>query len=54
VLAAVVNLNKRPYYIHWGVVQLSAANAIVIVLMIVVFVAALLVPFPRDRGDEER
>ena len=50
-LAALVNLNKRPYYIHWGVLQLSAANAIVIALMIVVFVIAILVPFPRDRGE---
>ena len=50
-LAALVNLNKRPYYIHWGVIQLSAANAIVIALMIVVFVVAILAPFPRDRGE---
>jgi len=48
VIAAVVNLNHRPYYIHWGVIQLSAANAIVIVLMIVVFAAAVAVPFPGD------
>jgi hypothetical protein len=50
-LAALVNLNKRPYYIHWGVIQLSLANAIVIVLMVLVFAAAVLVPFPRDRGE---
>jgi hypothetical protein len=50
VLASVVNLNKHPYYIHWGVVRLSAANLIVIVLMLVAFVAAVLLPFPRGRG----
>lgn len=50
-VAALVNLNKRPYYIHWGVIQLSAANAIVIALMIAVFAAAVLLPFPRDRGN---
>ena len=50
-LAALVNLNKRPYYIHWGVIQLSAANAVVILLMLVVFAAAVLVPFPKDRGE---
>jgi hypothetical protein len=49
VVAALINLNKRPYYIHWGGIQLSAANAIVIVLMLVVFVAAIFIPFPRDR-----
>jgi hypothetical protein len=47
VQAAVVNLNGRPYYIHWGVIRLSAANLIVIVLMLVVFAAAVLLPFPK-------
>ena len=50
-LGAVVDLNKKPYYIHWGVVQISLANAIVIGLMIVVFIAAILVPFPKDRDQ---
>ena len=48
-LAALVNLNKRPYYIHWGVIQLSAANAVVILLMVVAFFAAILLPFPKDK-----
>jgi hypothetical protein len=48
-LAAAVNLNKKPYYIHWGVVQISLANAIVIGLMALVFVAAILLPFPKGR-----
>ncbi len=48
-LAALVDLNKRPYYIHWGVIEISAGNAIVIVLMLAVFVAAILLPFPKDR-----
>jgi hypothetical protein len=50
-LGALVSLGKKPYYIHWGVVQISLANAIVIALMIVVFIAAILVPFPKDRGQ---
>ena len=49
VVGSVVNLNKHPYYFHWGVVRLSAANLVVIVLMVVVFVAAVLVPFPKGR-----
>ncbi len=49
-LAALINLNKRPYYIHWGVIQLSLSNLIVIILMLVVFVAALVVPFPKGRS----
>jgi hypothetical protein len=47
-----VGLNGKGYYIHWGFFQISLANLIVIILMIVVFVLALLLPFPkrRDRG----
>jgi hypothetical protein len=52
VLSAAVNLNKRPYYIHWGVIQISLANVIVIALMLVVFIVAVVVPFPKGRGGE--
>jgi hypothetical protein len=52
VLAAAVNLNKPPYYVHWGVIQLSLANVIVIGLMLVVFVLALIVPFPKGRRGQ--
>ena len=47
-----VGLNGTGYYIHWGFFQISLANLIVIILMIVVFVLALLLPFlkRRDRG----
>jgi hypothetical protein len=44
-----VGLNGTGYYIHWGFFQISLANLIVIVLMIVVFILALLLPFPRGR-----
>lgn len=33
-------------YLDWGVVHVSATNALIIVLMLVVFAAALLLPFP--------
>ncbi|HEU5269963.1 MAG TPA: hypothetical protein VFU36_08560 [Jatrophihabitans sp.] len=33
-------------YVHWGVIQISVANLIVIGVMLVLFIAALLVPFP--------
>jgi hypothetical protein len=36
-------------YLSWGVVSISATNLLVIVLMIGVFVAALLLPFPHGR-----
>jgi hypothetical protein len=52
-LGALVNLNGNGNYIHWGFIQLSYANFIVILLMIAVFVLAILLPFPkRKRGDQ--
>ena len=45
-----VDLNSPGYYIHWGFIQLSLANFIVILLMIVVFVVALFAPFPGGRN----
>lgn len=45
-------------YIHWGVIQISVANLSIIVAMVVLFVLALVVPFPsghgRDRDSERR
>jgi hypothetical protein len=51
--AAPVDLNQPGHYVHWGVVQISVANLVVIGLMVLVFVAALLLPFPKGkrRGD---
>ena len=34
------------YFLHWGVVQISLGNLLVIGAMILIFVAALVVPFP--------
>jgi hypothetical protein len=44
-----VNLNSPGYFIHWGFIQISLANLIVILLMIVVFVVALFAPFPGGK-----
>jgi hypothetical protein len=49
-LGSLINLNGSGHYIHWGFIQLSVANFVVIVLMVVVFVLAILVPFPRQKG----
>jgi uncharacterized iron-regulated membrane protein len=50
-LASLVNLNRPGHYIHWGFIQLSLANLIVILLMVIVFVLAIVLPFPRRKGD---
>ena len=46
-VAAPVNLDHRGHYVHWGVIQISVANLVVIGIMIVIFVAAILLPFPK-------
>ena len=44
---AIFNLNHPAHTVHWHFIDLSVSNVIVIVLMLVVFVAAILAPFPR-------
>lgn len=41
-------LGGQGTFLHWGVVQISLANLVVIGLMLVVFVVSLLVPFHRS------
>jgi hypothetical protein len=50
IVAAPVNLNHPGHYVDWGVLQISVANLVVIGIMVVVFVAAILLPFPKGRG----
>jgi hypothetical protein len=42
-------------YLQWGVIQISVANATIIGVMILLFILALVVPFPThdDQSDEE-
>ena len=40
-------------YIHWGVVQISLANFLIIAAMVVVFVLALIVPFPHRNEPKD-
>jgi hypothetical protein len=49
--ASVIDLNSPARYVHWHFFQMSVANIVVIVLMILVFVAAILLPFP-GRGRQ--
>ncbi|MGZ4437089.1 MAG: hypothetical protein ACXVWU_05060 [Nocardioides sp.] len=39
------------HYFQWGVLSISLANFLIIVVMVVVFVLAILIPFPGHRGD---
>ena len=42
------------HYLHWGVVQISLANLLIILAMIAVFVLALVLPFPGWRAEARR
>lgn len=49
VLGAVVDLHGPAHVVHWHFFQMSVANVVVIVLMLVVFALAILLPFPGGR-----
>jgi len=51
-LAALIDLDGRPHYLHSGWFLISVANLGVIISMIVVFVLAILLPFPHGRPEE--
>ena len=53
-MSEAVGLNGHAYYLHWGVIQISLANLIVIVLMILLFAAGLLVKFPHKDEPADR
>jgi hypothetical protein len=44
---SIVNLDGPGHYLHWHFIQISVANLIVIISMVVVFLLAIIVPFPR-------
>jgi hypothetical protein len=54
-LGSLINLNRPATYLHWGFLQMSLPNLIVIVLMFVVFGLALFLRAPgaRKPGGEE-
>ncbi|HZD64953.1 MAG TPA: cytochrome b N-terminal domain-containing protein [Acidimicrobiales bacterium] len=49
---APVDINGPGHYLQWSVFTISVANLAVIVAMLVIFVAALLLPFPGERATE--
>ena len=52
-VGSLINLNHPGHYVHWGFIQLSVANLVVIGLMVMVFVAAILIPFRRHGGGDQ-
>ena len=45
-------LSGRAHYLQWGVLQISLANFVIIVLMVALFVLALVVPFPGSSAEQ--
>jgi hypothetical protein len=52
-LGSLINLNGSGRYVHWGFIQISVANLILIGLMVVVFIGAILIPFRRHGGGDQ-
>ncbi len=42
-----VNMNQPGSFLHWSIFTVSVANLVLIAVMVVIFGAALLLPFPR-------
>ena len=51
-LGSIVNLDGVGHYLHWHFINISVANLVVICLMLLVFVLAILLPFPGQRSKE--
>ena len=49
---ALIDLNKPGNYIHWGFIQMSYGNVIVIILMVIVFLLAIFIPFKSHKSKE--
>jgi hypothetical protein len=53
ILASPVDLNGPGHYLTWSFIQISVANLVVIALIALCFAAALLLPFPGRRRDDD-
>jgi Cytochrome b(N-terminal)/b6/petB len=47
--SAPINLDNPSTYLHWSIFDISVANLVVIAVMVVIFGAALLLPFPKGQ-----
>src|SRR5580698_11432161 len=44
-----INMNQPGSFVHWSIFTVSVANLVLIAVMVVIFGAALLLPFPKGR-----
>lgn len=45
------SLEKPAPYLTWGFIQVSRGNLVVILIMVLLFVLALLLPFPKGKDE---
>ena len=51
-IAASGPLSGHAHFLHWGVIQISLTNfLIIVVLMLVIFALALIIPFPGGKSE---
>ncbi len=46
-------MNLKAVYLHWGWLQISVTNLIIILSMLAIFVLALTLPFPQDKEGKK-
>jgi hypothetical protein len=52
--AAILNLSHPANTVHWHFFLMSVANVVVIIVMLVVFAVAIVVPFPGHGVKEPK
>src|ERR1700676_5414179 len=50
--ALAITMNTPGAFVHWSIFNISVANLVLIGVMVVIFGAALLLPFPRGERVE--
>ena len=46
-------LSGKAHYLHWGVIQISLTNFLIIVGMVLLFLLALVIPFPHSQTEPQ-
>jgi hypothetical protein len=47
-----INMNQPGAFVHWSIFDITVANLVLIAVMVVIFGAALLFPFPRGKRED--
>jgi hypothetical protein len=46
-------MNFKAVYLHWGWLQISFTNLLIILSMVAIFLLALTLPFPQDKENQK-